>query len=101
MFPSVDMVRRLAAVALDAAAPPEVRDAAIDGLGRREVRALLPQTRWPAEAVQLADEALLKLADAANAEGKIGSDRLPLALRHVSAEAPAWNDASVPLCSEL
>jgi hypothetical protein len=102
MFPSVEMVGRLAQVALDAAAPPPVRDEAIAALGRRELRALHPETRWPAEAAQLADEALLQLADAAAAEGKIASERLPRALRRVTADALAavlarapglWGDA--------
>ncbi|HWO21972.1 MAG TPA: hypothetical protein VNO30_24590 [Kofleriaceae bacterium] len=96
MFPSVDSVRRLAAVALDPAAPPPVRDEAIASLGCRQLRALHPETRWPAEAVQLADEALLRLADAATAEGKLGSDRLPHALRHVSSDALAAVLARAP-----
>lgn len=102
MFPSAETARRLAAVALDKAAPPAVRDEAIASLGRREVRAMHPATRWPADAVQLADEALIRLAEAATAEGKIASDPLPHALRHVSADALAavlarapglWGDA--------
>jgi hypothetical protein len=96
LFPSADSARRLAGVALDQAAPQPVRDAAIASLGRRQIRAMHPATRWPAEAVQLADEALLKLADAATAEGKLGSDRLPLALRHVSADALAAVLARAP-----
>ena len=87
MFPSAEAARRLAAIALDKGAPPQVRDQAIASLGGRQVRAMHPQTRWPAEAVQIADEALVRLAEAATAEGRIASDRLPHALRHVSADA--------------
>ncbi len=96
MFPSADTARRLAAVALDRAAPAPVRDEAIASLGRRQVRALHPRTRWPAEAVQIADEALIRLAEAATAEGTIASDRLPHALRHVSADALAAVLARAP-----
>ncbi len=96
MFPSVDTVRRLAAVALATGAPPPVRDEAIASLGARQLRAQHPQTRWAPDAVQLADEALLKLADAATAEGKIASDRLPHALRHVSAADAAAVLARAP-----
>ena len=54
MFPSLETVKRLAAVAQDAATPPPVREQAIWTLGYRQARALHPSTRWPAEAVQLA-----------------------------------------------
>lgn len=102
MFPSLETVKRLAAVAQDAATPPPVREQAIWTLGYRQARALHPSTRWPAEAVQLADEALVKLADAATTAGKITSEELPQALRHVQwegasavfARAPGlWGDA--------
>jgi hypothetical protein len=102
MFPSVETVRRLAAVARDPATPAPVREQAIRTLGDRQVRLLHPSTRWPAEAVQLADEALVELADAATTAGKITSEQLPLALRHVQwegasavfARAPGlWGDA--------
>ena len=96
MFPSVETARLLAGVALDRATPPPVRDEAIAALGRREVRALHPQTRWPAEAVPLADEALIKLADTATTEGKLASDPLPRALRHVSADVLAAVLARAP-----
>jgi hypothetical protein len=96
MFPTVDSVRRLAAAALDPAAPPPVRDEAIASLGRRQIRAMHPRTWWPAEAVQLADEALMKLADAATTEGQHGSERLPHALRHVSTDALAAVLARAP-----
>ena len=89
MFPSVDTVERLAGIALDASAPPPVREQAIWTLGYRQIRALHPATRWPAEAVQLADEALVELANAATTAGKVASEKLPLALRHVQ-----WEGAS-------
>lgn len=89
MFPSVETVRRLAAVAQDPATPPPVREQAVWTLGYRQARALHPSTRWPSEAVQLADEALVKLADAATTAGKITSEELPLAMRHVQ-----WEGAS-------
>jgi hypothetical protein len=89
MFPSVKTVEKLAAIAHDAAAPVPVREQAIWTLGYRQARALHPSTRWPSEAVQLADEALVKLADAATTAGKINSEELPLALRHVQ-----WEGAS-------
>jgi hypothetical protein len=86
MFPSVETVKRLAALALDAATPQPVREQAIWSLGYRQVRAMHPDTQWPAAAVQLADEALVKLADEATKAGKIASEQLPLALRHVQWE---------------
>lgn len=89
MFPSVETVRRLAAIVHDPATPAPVREQAIWTLGYRQARAMHPSTRWSNEAVQLADEALVKLADAATTAGKITSDKLPLALRHVQ-----WEGAS-------
>ena len=88
-FPSVTTVERLAKLALDAATPQPVREQAIWSLGYRQVRAMHPSLQWPANAVQLADEALVKLADAATAAGKITSVELPIALRHVQ-----WEGAS-------
>jgi len=55
-----------------------------------------PSTLWPADAVQLADEALAKLADAATVAGKITSEQLPHALRHVSSEMVAAIFAKAP-----
>ncbi len=89
LFPSVETVRRLAAITQDPAAPTPVREQAIWSLGVRQARALHPATRWPADAVLLADEALVKLADAATTAGKITSEQLPRALRHVQ-----WEGAS-------
>ena len=92
MFPSVESVRKLAALALDRATPAPVRDAGIGALGRRELRDLNAATRWPADAAQLADEALVQLADAATGAGQLNSEALPHALRHV-----AWDGASAVL----
>src|SRR5262245_19068701 len=89
MFPSLDTVERLSGIALDAATPPPVREQAIWTLGYRQLRALHPATRWSSEAVQLADETLVKLGDAATTTGKVASEELPLALRHVQ-----WEGAS-------
>ena len=89
MFPSVETVERVAAVAMDPTTPTPVREQAIWTLGYRQVRAMHPSTRWSAEAVQLADETLIKLADAQTAAGKVASEQLPLALRHVQ-----WEGAS-------
>ena len=96
MFPSVATARRLAAVALDDATPAPVREAAIRALGDRELRARHPATRWPADAVHVADEALVKLADAATASGKLASDELAHAMRRVHAEAAAAVFARAP-----
>jgi hypothetical protein len=87
MFPSVETATRLAAVVRDPATPPPVRDQAVWTLAYRQVRAMHRSTVWPAEAVQIADEALFKLADAATTEGTIASSELPQALRHVQADA--------------
>ncbi|HUJ59000.1 MAG TPA: hypothetical protein VLX92_10920, partial [Kofleriaceae bacterium] len=96
MFPSVDSARALAAIARDAAAPPPVRDAAIRALGDRELRDRHPSTAWPGAAVQLADEVLVELADAATAAGKITSETLGQALRHVQWEGAAATFARAP-----
>ena len=89
MFPSVTTVERLAAIAEDPATPVPVREQAVWTLGYRQSRALHPSTRWSTEAVQLADEALVKLADMATTAGKVHSEELPVALRHVQ-----WEGAS-------
>jgi hypothetical protein len=96
MFPSVETATRLAAVALDAATPAPVREQAIRALGYRQLRTMHAQTQWPAAAVQVADEALVKLADAATAAGKITSEQLPIALRHVQWEGAAAVIARAP-----
>ena len=96
MFPSLETAQRLAKLALDDATPQPVREQAIWTLGYREVRAQHPTTRWPGDAVQLADEALVKLADAATGAGKVRSEQLPLALRHVQWEGAAAVFARAP-----
>ncbi|MBV8758307.1 MAG: hypothetical protein JO257_13560 [Deltaproteobacteria bacterium] len=95
-FPSEQTATRLAAVALDASTPPTVREQAIWALGYRQVRALHAATQWSPQAVQVADEALVKLADAATAAGKIASEQLPIALRHVQWEGAAAVIARAP-----
>ncbi len=89
MFPSVATVEKLAALAIDSATPPPVREQAIWTLGYRQARAMYPSTRWSSDAVQLADDTLVRLADAATTAGKIASEELPIALRHVQ-----WEGAS-------
>ncbi|HEY0190959.1 MAG TPA: hypothetical protein VGC42_07525, partial [Kofleriaceae bacterium] len=69
---------------------------AIWSLGYRQLRSLAPTTLWPAEAIQIADEALVRLADAATAAGKITSEQLPLALRHVQWEGAFATFARAP-----
>jgi hypothetical protein len=96
MFPSLETAKRLAALALDDTTPQPVREPAIWSLGYRQVRAQHPSTRWPAEAVMLADEALVKLADAATTAGKVHSEQLPLALRHVQWEGAGAVFARAP-----
>jgi len=102
MFPSSETAKRVAAVAVDPATPAPVREQAIWTLGYRQLRAMHPSTKWSTEAIQIADEALVKIAHAATTDGKIGSDQLPQALRHVHdagaaavfARSPGlWGDA--------
>ncbi|MEO8552960.1 MAG: hypothetical protein ABI678_23470, partial [Kofleriaceae bacterium] len=95
-FPSVETATRLAALALDPATPQPVREQAIWSLGYRQLRSMHPATLWPAEAVQLADEALVRLADATTTAGKITSEQLPLALRHVQWEGASAMYARAP-----
>ena len=96
MFPSLETATRLAALALDTATPQPVREQAIWSLGYRQLRSLHPATLWSTEAVQLADEALVKLADATTTAGKITSEQLPLALRHVQWEGASAMYARAP-----
>ncbi len=100
-FPVAAVIKRLAEVALDAATPAPVREAAIAALGDRELRVRHPSTLWSPEALQLADETLVKLADAATTTGVV-TPALSHALRHVAGEALAavlarapglWGDA--------
>lgn len=95
-FPSVEMVKRLATLALDGNTPTPVREQAIWSLGYRQLRGMHPRTHWSTEAVLLADEALYKLADAATTYGTIASDQLPHALRHVHADFLAAVFARAP-----
>src|SRR5262249_23659289 len=102
LFPSVETARQLAAVVADAHVPAPVRERAIAALGARSLRGRHPSTLWSADALHVADDALLKLADAATMAGKLTSEQLPIALRHVQsdllsamfARAPGlWGDA--------
>lgn len=83
MFPTSEVMKRVARLALNAATPTIVREQAIWTLGYRQLRAMHPSTRWSIEAIQIADETLCGIAHAATSDGKIGSDRLPQAMRHV------------------
>jgi hypothetical protein len=96
MFPSEETATRLAAVVADAATPEPVREQATWTLGYRQVRAMHARTRWTPGAIQIADEALAKLADAATTAGAVTSERLPLALRHVQSELVAAIIAKAP-----
>jgi hypothetical protein len=96
LFPTVETVTRLAEVAQDAATPAPVREQAIWALGDRQVRARHASTQWPAAAVQVADEALVRLATAATAASKVASEALPIALRHVQWEGAAAVIARAP-----
>lgn len=95
-FPSAETARRLARLALDPATPQPVREQAIWSLGYRQIRAMHPATRWPADAVQLADEALVRIAGEATLAGKITSEQLPHALRHVASDGIAAVFARAP-----
>ncbi len=95
-FPSAETAKRLAALVADPTTPEPVREQATWTLGYRQLRAMHPSTLWPAVAVQLADEALAKLADAATIAGKVTSEQLPHALRHVSSEMVAAIIAKAP-----
>lgn len=95
MFPTEETIERLAAVATDPATPPGLRTAAIEALADRQLRGRHPSTRWSAETVQLADDALFKVADAATATGRIAPE-LAHALRHVHSDALAAVFARAP-----
>jgi len=95
-FPTVETMKRLGALALDPATPPPVREQAIGSLGFRQLRAMHPATQWSAEAVQLADEALVRIAGDATIAGKITSEQLPHALRHVASDGLAAVFARAP-----
>jgi hypothetical protein len=93
MFPSSEASKRLAALA---SAPGPARDAAIAALGQRELRGLHPATKWPTDAIQIADEALIGIAHQATTDGHLGSDTLSHALRHVQDPALAAVIARAP-----
>ncbi len=95
-FPGAETAKRLATVALDAATPQPVREQAIWALGDRQIRGRCPGTQWTAEAVQLADEALVRVAVEATARGKVTSEQLPHALRHVASDGLAAVFARAP-----
>jgi hypothetical protein len=95
-FPTGETMKRLARIALEPGTPPPVREEAIRSLGERQLRGLHPATQWSAEAVQLADEALVRIASEATARGKIISEQLPHALRHVASDGLAAVFARAP-----
>jgi hypothetical protein len=96
MFPTLETIRRVAAVATDATTPEPVREQAIWTLGYRQARFQHPSVVWAADAVQLADDTLARLADAATTAGKIGGEKLPHALRHVQSDVLAAVFARAP-----
>jgi hypothetical protein len=96
MFPSVETVERLRAITRDADAPGPVREQAICTLGLRELRSRHPSTLWTTEAVQLADEELVRVAALATTAGKVASEELPIALRHVQWDGAAAVFARAP-----
>jgi hypothetical protein len=85
-FPTDDTANRLAALVGDPATPPPVRDRALRALADRQLRDLHPSTLWSPIALQIADEALYKVADAQTAEGMLAGDELAHALRHVQSD---------------
>jgi hypothetical protein len=95
-FPSAETAARVARVALDPATPPPVREQAIWTLGYRQLRAMHPATRWTPDAIAVADEALVRLAWEASGRGKITSEQLPQALRHVASDGLAAVFARAP-----
>ncbi|MGE0547966.1 MAG: hypothetical protein AB7O24_00705 [Kofleriaceae bacterium] len=96
LFPSADMARRLAKLAIDRSTPRPVREQAIAALGHRQVRALHPETVWPSDAIAIADEALAQVADESTQAGSVTLDRLVEALRHVRSELVAAIFAKAP-----
>ncbi|MCW5808825.1 MAG: hypothetical protein KIT31_41120, partial [Deltaproteobacteria bacterium] len=96
MFPTADVMQRVAAAALDAGTPAPVREAAIATLGDRRLGGKHRATLWSADAIHVADEALVRLADAATAAGALASERLPHALRGVQGDAIAAVFARAP-----
>jgi len=102
LFPNAETMTRLAKVALDNTVPLAVRDQATWSLGYRQARQAHPEVLWSADAIRIADDALLTLAESATEAGRIELGQLALALRHVDdprlfaliARAPAlWAEA--------
>ena len=93
-FPTAETMKRLSRIALDPGAPQPVREQAIRTLGARQIRGLHPALQWSAEAVQLADEALIRIAGDATVRGKVASEELPHALRHVASDGSATSPGS-------
>ena len=95
-FPTAETMKRVAKLALDPGTPLPVREQAIRTLGARQIRGLHPAMQWSAEAVQLADEALVRIAGDATVRGKVASEELPHALRHVASDGLAAVFARAP-----
>ncbi len=91
LFPSERSIGRLAVLATEL----PVRDAAIRALTDRQLRDKHPSTRWSPAAIQLADDALFRLADAATTAGR-ANPLLAHALRHVHSEGIAAVFARAP-----
>lgn len=96
MFPTVETVQRLAKLVANPATPEPVREQATWTLGDRQLRGRHAGLQWATDAVQLADEALARLADAANTAGRVTSACLPRALRHVQSDMTAALFAKAP-----
>jgi hypothetical protein len=96
MFPTTETIRRVGAVASDAATPEPVREQAIWTLGYRQARDHHPSVIWSADAIALADDLLGRLADAATTASKITGTQLPQALRHVGGDVVAAAFARAP-----
>ena len=95
-FPSAETAKRLSKLVADPATPAPVREQATWSLGYRQIRGLHATTQWTADAVQIADEALGRLADQMTTAGKITSEQLPHALRHVQSDMVAALFAKAP-----
>ena len=81
LFPVERAIDRLAVLSTEL----PIRDAAIRALTHRQLRDRHPSTRWSPVAIQLADDALFRLADAATTAGRV-SPLFAHALRHVHSE---------------
>ncbi len=83
MFPTVESIERLVAIVDDAEAEPALRRCAIEAIADRQLRDRHPGTTWTPEAIQLADDALFRIADLATTERRLPFTTFPDALRHV------------------